>query len=231
MADCPRLGDVKNRYLAIATGDATVQDSDEEETNQMVDQKGDKIEKSGGKIEIVKSADSVGSIRDRFGSIGKSNWKRQNQDDLDTDQVDSNAVNSARNMFKNFENQKQEEGRSFNRPTSRKVRDPKELMESRKKATYGDENIQDGVVKKSVVIDEEEMASGSSSRKEALNVYMQLETAPKDTVGNPRKNSDSDAGDDVGYEGSNSTCSPTSTMSDDYVSDNQKENEKGTKYF
>lgn len=239
MADCPRLGDVKNRYLQIAQGEGAQQNSEEEENGELVDQKGDKIEKSGGKIEIVKSSDGVGSIRDRFGSIGKGGWKKQNQDGLDTDQVDANAVSSARNLFKNFEQQKQDDQKSFVRPTARKVRDPKELMEERKKATYGgeDELPEDGVVKKSVIIDEEELASGSSSRKEALNVYKELQSSPKDNGVNSKqetnKRSDSMSGSEndgdeaSGYGGSDSPCSPTSTMSEDYVSDGQKEHEKG----
>uniref|UniRef100_A0A069DLU5 Putative cnidarian restricted protein n=1 Tax=Clytia hemisphaerica TaxID=252671 RepID=A0A069DLU5_9CNID len=248
---CSReLGDVKGRYLSVAEGDEKQPrvDSDGEEEIQLVDKNGDVIQKSGQKERVVSSSDGVKNIKARFG--GQSTWQKSNNAGSDTPAVDSNAVNSARNMFKNFDQQKDDQ-KSFNRPTSRKVRDPKELMEMRKKATYGDDDdIQDGVVKKSVVIDQEELAS--VDRKGALNKYKELESSNSNSDNQPKnrpKNrllSDNDAqaqlgkrsdslsssvasseqGDitvDVGYEGSVSPCSPTSEMSDDYISDTPKE--------
>ena len=248
----PSTGDVKGRYLSVAQGEEQQPraDSDGEEEVQLVDKNGEVIQKSGQKEQVVRSADGVKNIKARFG--GQSTWQKSNNAGSDTSAVDSSAVNSARNMFKNFDQQKNDgDQKSFNRPTSRKVRDPKELMEMRKKATYGDDDdIQDGVVKKSVVIDQEELAS--ADRQGALNKYKQLESSNSNTDNQPKirptnrllsdndaqaqlgKRSDSlsssvassEQGDitvDVGYEGSVSPCSPTSEMSDDYISDTPKE--------
>lgn len=170
--------------------------------------------------------------------------------------VDTKSVNSARNLFKNLDQKKGDDQKSFNRPTTRKVKDPKELMEMRKKVTYGeDEEIpEDGVVKKSVIIEKDEFSN--VYRKEALNKYEELEKNAKSTEFQPvnkpinRLMSDDDAkyelsrrsdslsgsetgevmidtsGDVSGYEGSVSPCSPTSELSDDYISDTPKEEEK-----
>lgn len=247
--ECPRLGDVKDKYLSTAKGEVS-QDTESDDEG-LIDEKGDRIERSGGKIEIVKSGDGVGNIRNRFGNMSQSEWKSKNSESNDTDQVDANAVSSARNLFKNFENQNQGEQKSFNRPTSRKVRDAKQLMELRKKATYGDEDElpEDGVVKKSVVLDDEEL-SGTASRREAMNIYVKLQspTEEKNIVIKPKNRllSDEDAQNEIykqsgsasgsengdnGYEGSDSPCSPTSTMSDDYGSDTLKDHEKGKLHF
>lgn len=251
-----QLGSVKDRYLAVAKGETTqTADSDDEVDNTLVDKNGEKIERSGGKVEVVKSSDGVGNIRARFGSIGKSSWKKQGEED-DTTSVDTKSVNSARNLFKNLNQKKGDDQKSFNRPTTRKVKDPKELMEMRKKVTYGeDEEIpEDGVVKKSVIIEKDEFSN--VYRKEALNKYEELEKNAKLTEFQPvnkpinRLMSDDDAkyelsrrsdslsgsetgevmidtsGDVSGYEGSVSPCSPTSELSDDYISDTPKEEEK-----
>lgn len=255
-SECQPLGSVKDRYLAVAKGDTTqIVDSDDEVDNTLVDKNGEKIERSGGKEQVVKSSDGVGNIRARFGSIGQSSWKKQGEEV--TSSVDSKSVNSARNLFKNLDQKKDDDQKSFNRPTTRKVRDPKELMEMRKKATYGnDEEIpEDGVVRKSVTIEKDELST--VNRKEALRKYEELEKNAKSTEFQPvnkptnRLMSDEDAkyelsrrsgsvsgsdtgyevmidtsGDVSGYEGSVSPCSPTSEMSDDYISDTPKEEEK-----
>jgi len=191
--------------MAIAQGEKVANpDSDDEVDNVLVDKNGKEIEKSGRKEKVVKSADGVNNIRAMFGSLGNKN---------DND------------------------GKKMNRPTQKK-RDAKELMEMRKKATYGeDDDIQDGVVKKSVVIEREEIAQ--SNRREAINKYEQLEAVKNTNLkpSNRPKNrllSDDEAQSelgneqgeisiDVGYEGSVSPCSPNSEMSDDYISDNPKD--------
>ena len=260
MAECPSLGAVKGRYLEVANADPAQKENEaesggEEENNVLVDKNGAKIEKSGGKERVVSSADGVKNIKALFGNKQQSTWQKPSSNSAESEipAVDSASVNSARNMFKNFDQQKNGDGsgqKSFNRPTTKK-RDAKELMEMRKKATYGDddEDIQDGVVKKSVVIDESEIAS--SNKKEALNKYKELESSNKNANGDQSKNrptnrllSDNDVKDefsrrssnsvssseqgDVGYEGSVSPCSPTSEMSDDYISDETPRDEKGT---
>ena len=255
MAECQSLGAVKERYLAVANSEVSdaPQDSDGEEQS-LLDKNGAKIEKSGGKERVVSSADGVKNIKAMFGNKQQSTWQKptNNEEQPDTAAVDKASVNSARNMFKNFDQQKNNgEQKSFNRPTTKK-RDAKELMEMRKKATYGndDADIQDGVVKKSVVVDESEIAA--SNRKEALNKYKELENSNKNTTTVPENRptnrllSDNDVKDefsrrsnsisssvassehgDGGYEGSVSPCSPTSEMSDDYISDDTPKDEKG----
>lgn len=184
-----------------------------------------------------------------FGGQPKE-WKKPSTVEAEKPDVDASSVNSARSLFKKFDQNKNEDGtqKSFNRPTVKK-RDPKELMEMRKKATYGDddEDIQDGVVKKSVVIDQDEIAN--VNRKEALSKYEELENSkskndvtPKNRPTN-RLMTDDDVKDefsrrsetssvassehgDGGYEGSVSPCSPTSEMSDDYISDETPKDEK-----
>lgn len=244
------LGDVKNRYLSATVGQpAEKNDSDEDDNKTThVDKHGVPVEKSGGKIEIVRSSDGVGNIRERFGSIGKAGWKKRNTADGDVTQVDSGKVSSARNVFKTFE-VNNNDVHTFNRPTSRKVRDPKELMEMRKKITYGghtDELPQDGVIKKSVVLDENELGT-RSPKKDALRVYKTLESRVEDTSPQNKptvrllsesetranmevkrfggSSSNSEAGDvisdltvDVSGYGSSTLCSPTSTASDGYSS-------------
>lgn len=132
----------------------------------------------------------------------------------------ADGVNNIRAMFGSMGNKNNNNGKTVNRPTQKK-RDAKELMEMRKKATYGDDDeIQDGVIKKSVVIERDEIAQ--SNRKEAINKYEQLEavknTNLKEPSNRPKNMSDEDAqGDisvDVGYEGSVSPCSPYSEMND-----------------
>lgn len=256
MAECQSLGDVKGRYLAVANGEVSTASQDgevDDESNVLVDKNGEKIQKSGVKERVVSSADGVKNIKAMFGNK-PSTWQKptNNDEQPDTAAVDAASVNSARNLFKNFDQQKNEgQQKSFNRPTTKK-RDAKELMEMRKKATYGDDDadIQDGVVKKSVVVDESEIAA--SNQKEALNKYKQLENSNKNTINAPENRptnrllSDNDVKDefsrrsnsisssvasseqgDVGYEGSVSPCSPTSEMSDDYISDDTPKDGKG----
>ena len=264
MAECPSLGAVKGRYLSVANADPSQNpendeaESDNEENQQLVDKNGELIEKSGGKERVVSSAEGVKNIKALFGGKQQSTWQKPSNVEAETPSVDASSVNSARSMFKNFDQQKQSngDGKSFNRPTVKK-RDAKELMEQRKKATYGDDDadIQDGVVKKSVVIDQEEIAS--SNRKEALNKYKELESSKNTDNNNAQKNrptnrlmSDNDVKDefnrrsesisssvasseqgDVGYEGSVSPCSPNSEMSDDYISDETPKDEKGIRIY
>ena len=164
----------------------------------------------------------------------------------ENDSIVSNKVKSARNMFKEIESKK-ENLQKYNRPTSRKVRDPKEIMERRKKMTYGNDNEelpQDGVIKKSVIIEETEMGN----KKNALNVYKTLENrndtylpSEKPTnrlltdeearvAMNGKKMSTSTTtsegsedltieihGDVSGYGSANTPCSPLSVVSDDYT--------------
>ena len=149
-------------------------------------------------------------------------------------------------MFKEIESKK-ENLQKFNRPTSRKVRDPKEIMERRKRMTYGNDNEelpQDGVIKKSVIIEENEMGN----KKNALNLYKTLENqndtylpSEKPTnrlltdeearfAMNGKKMSTSTTasegsedltieihGDVSGYGSANTPCSPLSVVSDDYT--------------
>ena len=164
---------------------------------------------------------------------------------VENDSIVSKKVKSARNMFKEIESKK-ENLQKYNRPTSRKVRDPKEIMERRKKMTYGNDNEelpQDGVIKKSVIIEENEMGN----KKNALNLYKTLENrndtylpSEKPTnrlltdeearvTMNGKKMSTSTTtsegsedltieihGDVSGYGSANTPCSPLSVVSDDY---------------
>lgn len=61
MAECPSLGAVKGKYLAVANGeDEPEQDQiDGGEDNVLVDKNGEKIQKSGEKEKVVSSADGV----------------------------------------------------------------------------------------------------------------------------------------------------------------------------
>ena len=165
---------------------------------------------------------------------------------VENDSIVSKKVKSARNMFKEIESKK-ENLQKYNRPTSRKVRDPKEIMERRKKMTYGNDNEelpQDGVIKKSVIIEENEMGN----KKNALNLYKTLENrndtylpSEKPTnrlltdeearvTMNGKKMSTSTTtsegsedltieihGDVSGYGSANTPCSPLSVVSDDYT--------------
>jgi len=234
------LGNAKTQYLSSTT---TVEGNDNGD-EEIYDKNGKKIERSGGKVQIVRSSNSVSNIKNKFGSIGKAGWKKQNAQS----EVDASTVSSARSLFKQIE--KKEEGeKTFNRPTTRKVKDPKELMEMRKKITYGSENEeipQDGVIKKMVVIDNSELGN----KKNALNLYKTLESR-NDThlpVEKPRarllsdsearitmdgkrtthsSTSESSGMDDMeggsqteevsGYSSTGTPCSPMSTISDDYT--------------
>ena len=165
---------------------------------------------------------------------------------VENDSIVSKKVKSARNIFKEIESKK-ENLQKYNRPTSRKVRDPKEIMERRKKMTYGNDNEelpQDGVIKKSVIIEENEMGN----KKNALNLYKTLENrndtylpSEKPTnrlltdeearvTMNGKKMSTSTTtsegsedltieihGDVSGYGSANTPCSPLSVVSDDYT--------------
>ena len=139
-----------NRYIASTKGEAVSHSSDEDEfdgavdNSLYVDKHGGKIERSGGKIEIVKSSDSISSIKNRFGN---TQWKKEAEMPA-SDEIDTTKVNSVRSIMKEKEAQKPDNS-SLSRPVSKRVDDPKKLMELRKKATYGDEEVpEDGVVKK-----------------------------------------------------------------------------------
>ena len=172
-------------------------------------------------------------------------WRKMHTS-VENDSIVSKKVKSARNMFKEIESKK-ENLQKYNRPTSRKVRDPKEIMERRKKMTYGNDNEelpQDGVIKKSVIIEENEMGN----KKNALNLYKTLENrndtylpSEKPTnrlltdeearvTMNGKKMSTSTTtsegsedltieihGDVSGYGSANTPCSPLSVVSDDYT--------------
>merc|ERR1719309_582031 len=69
-------GSHMDRYLARTKGDPAVRStSDEEEVDESlyVDERGVKIERSGGKEEIVKPTDSISSIKNKFGSTTTNN--------------------------------------------------------------------------------------------------------------------------------------------------------------
>jgi len=238
-----------DRYLARTTGDNTVHSTSDEEVDESlyVDERGVRIERSGGKEEVVKPQHSISNIKDLFGSNNTQTWKK-----TDEPEVDVASVSSARNMFKEGETQKQESP-SRNRP-SKKVRDPKQIMEMRKQLTYANEEElpQDGVVKKC----SEHEVIDTTSKHRALDVYKNLEKQQQDNelkLQKPRtklitdseaqatmegirvhSSSASEAGSDVndtgidltvdtasGY-GSAAPCSPSSTYSEDYLSDHKE---------
>ena len=246
------LGSHMDRYLARTQGDAAVRstsDEDEVDESLYVDERGVKIERSGGKEEIVKPSDSISSIKNRFGNTSNSSWKKPDKEA--NAEVDASTVSSARNIFKEGETRKPDSP-SLNRP-SKKVRDPQQIMEMRKQLTYANEEEMpvDGVVKKS----EPEEIDGSSKHR-ALDVYKTLESQKQDNdlkLQKPRtklitdsearatmegirsvSSSASEAGSDVndtgidltvdtasGY-GSAAPCSPSSTYSEDYLSDHKE---------
>lgn len=255
----PFTGSQMNRYIALTKGEAVQHSSDEEDDEKdgavdeslYTDQQGVKIERSGGKIEIVKSSEGISNLKNRFG--GKSQWKKTDAVETSSE-VDSTNVKSAFSVFKSQENKKEEQPQR-NRPKSKKVRDPKELMELRKKATYGNEEElpQDGVIKKSVDVDQE--ALDTTIKHHALNVYKNLEKR-EDTLGPVIKpktkllsdveaqatlegirsisSSTSEASDvnetvndltvdTVSGYGSAAPCSPSSVLSEDYLSDHKDE--------
>ena len=240
-----------NRYIALTKGESVEHsDSDEEDAGDnslYIDKQGVKIERSGGKVEIVKSSDSISSIKNRFGT--NSSWKRADSNDggAPGEEVDANKVSSARNVFM-VKDEKVE--KSFSRPSSKKIRDPKELMEIRKRATYGDEEElpQDGVVTKTVEIGKEEL--DTACKNNALNMYKSLERKedinvelqkPKTKLlsdgevqatmegirsisSNTSETSESANDltvDTVSGYGSAAPCSPSSTLSEDYLSDHK----------
>jgi len=240
-----------DRYLARTKGDPAVRStSDEEEVDESlyVDERGVKIERSGGKEEVVKPSDSISDIKNRFGTTNNASWKKNVEPNAE---VDASTVSSARNMFKEGETRKADSP-SLNRP-SKKVRDPKQIMEMRKQLTYANEEEipVDGVVKKSE-LDEID----TSSKHRALDVYKNLEKQDQNSdlkLQKPRtklvtdseaqasmegvrslSSSTSEAGSDVndtgidltvdtasGY-GSAAPCSPSSTYSEDYLSDHKE---------
>ncbi|XP_065656882.1 mRNA export factor GLE1 [Hydra vulgaris] len=166
------LGAVKNAYLKTAQGEFYKHSDSEDDLDGndsiQYDKHGVLIEKSGGKEQIVKSSHDINDIRKRFNSIGKSGWKKSSKvDDLVT-----GDVKSAKTMFS--KTGAPEKSSSYVRPVQKKVQDPATLMEQRKKITYGgqDEIPQDGVIKKSVVIDESEIGKTS----ETLHIYKGLES-------------------------------------------------------
>jgi len=245
-------GSHMDRYLARTQGEPAVRstsDEDEVDESLYVDERGVKIERSGGKEEIVKPTDSISSIKNKFGSTtNSSSWKKNTEANAE---VDASTVSSARNMFKEGETRKADSP-SLNRP-SKKVRDPKQIMEMRKQLTYANEEEipQDGTIKKSQL---EEI--DTSSKHRALDVYKNLENQKQDNelkLQKPRtklvtdseaqatmegirsvSSSASEAGSDVndtgidltvdtasGY-GSAAPCSPSSTYSEDYLSDHKE---------
>lgn len=93
------IGSHMDRYLARTQGDAAVRstsDEDEVDESLYVDERGVKIERSGGKEEIVKPSDSISSIKNRFGNTSNSSWKKPNKEA--NAEVDASTVSSARTL-------------------------------------------------------------------------------------------------------------------------------------
>ena len=175
------LGSLKDKYMARAHGQKIVDSDDESEQEQNVDEKivdGKTVVVSSNKIEVVKSSEGVGNIKNAFTGRQQQDVERKSA----KDEVNAESVSSAMSLFKKFEKVKHDT-RPFNKPPSVRVKDPKALMELRKKMTYGDDEElpQDGVVKKSVDVQNEE-AAGCSSAKESLALYKKLESTKIDNT-------------------------------------------------
>jgi len=234
-----------DRYLARTKGEGGSHSDEEVDESLYVDERGIKIERSGGKEEVVKASESISNIKNRFGG-GNTDWKKTNS--LAENEVDKDTIKSARNMFKEGELRKPDSP-SLNRP-SKKVRDPKQIMEMRKQVTYANEEElpQDNVIHKSTVVE----GVDASTKHRALDLYKNLESKQKEnelSVHKPRNKLVSDGevqaamegkrsmsssasetsdANDTGIDltvdtasgyGSAAPCSPSSTYSEEYLSD------------
>merc|ERR1711936_822001 len=165
-----------DKYIARTKGERGSQSEEDNEIDESlyVDERGNKIERSGGKEEIVKPSDSISNIKNKFGGQLKADTEfKRTTETIPDDEVDAAKVSSARKMFKEGEQRKQPDSPSLIRPT-KKLQDVKEIMEMRKQITYAnDEEIpQDNMINKSVVVE----GVDPNAKHQALDVYKKLES-------------------------------------------------------